>query len=186
MNIIDHPDIFKTGVRLLYLNSRNKDTTDTKRKILKISYSIDEFDDVFNYLQDHAGENYRIYVSANSRNIDKAIRLFRERQLQAELDTTNSFYKNIESRWNSCLGSPLVQDDKLWLFDCDNEEEYNKTIKELQIYYDRDLDLHNGSNLYEYETKNGKHIITAPFNTTKLSNDAKSLIHKNPLMLFAY
>lgn len=121
----------------------------------------------------------RIYATATPRCLKRASRLFREKQLESEYsEDPVSFYKALESRWASSLSDErsAVKSRKLWMFDCDCEEEIKTATQQLEEL--------NISILYSYKTKNGgAHLFTKPFNRISLNN---TLIHTNPLMLWAY
>ena len=177
MHIIEHPDRFKEGIRILHLVGRRKDTNQNKVHALEISRSTAEFDKKLDLLWTRAGiGNLRIYASTSQRDILKAMRLFQIRQLAAQFDQhPEHFYSNLEARWISCLANPKseLKKDKLWLFDCDTDDEYNWNMGSLG-----DMEK------YTYETKSGRHILVKPFNTSKYSEGLE--IHKNSLMLWAY
>lgn len=176
MKVINHPDRFKEGIRILHLIERNKDSNQNKTHALEISRSVEEFDKKLNRLLSLGVPNTRIYASTSQRDIHKAIRLFKERQLDADYDeSTWKFYNNLQARWISCLSNPkcVVKEDKLWLFDCDTPEEYIWCMGSL-----------GPMEKYTYETKNGQHIIVKPFNMHEYSEGLNP--HKNSLMLWAY
>jgi hypothetical protein len=175
-----HPVSFMQGIRVLHLRGRRKDGVENDKSSTLISYSEEEFKDMYKTLCNMMKPGQRIYASAGSRNIKMAIRIFRERQLASEYEQNNiNFYKNLQSIWISCISSTYCQQEKLWLFDCDTPEQYTRVHEELLKYEDE-------IKPYWYDTKNGKHCITKPFNMAGLSLLVESAIHKNPYMLWAY
>jgi len=177
---INHPDYFKSGIRVFLLCSRYKDGITKQRRILKISKNESDFDKVLESLKSIMVANERIYVTAAERNLTRAIFLFKQRQLNAEYSTDlENFYLNVEPRFISCLcdKTAVVKSGKMWMFDCDEEQQYYSVAKQLDFL---------GVSSYLYRTKNGIHVICSPFNRTMLSNENNKILHDNPLMLWGY
>lgn len=154
------------GVRIFMLIHRNKeggksegnDSNTTKR----VSTSPARVREILlelvmkAYLDD---KPWRIQMSVNPRDVDKAIRLFKQRQLDADyydVDSKHSFYYDIKNRWISCLMNPASRASTKFLFDCDTPADYDATIAVLQ--------KENIKIMKDYQTKNGRHIITEPHN----------------------
>ena len=181
MKVIDHPARFRDGTRVLFLKARNKDGCTAQRTIMRTSHAPEQFDRRLEELEAAARPGERIYASAGSRSVLSAMRVFKERQLAADYDADpTDFYRSIEARWTSCLMAPRAQDDKVWLFDCDDPSDAEHVVAALDEHYDRDIEP------YRYATKSGVHIVVAPFNKARLSDDVRALIHDNPLMLWGY
>lgn len=187
MNEIKHPISFKTGYRILMLNQRGKDGgkvghCDRSAKKM-ISKNEVEFEICYQKLLALKKPEERIYSTIDERDIDKGIMLFKHRQLDADyygLDDRNSFYTDIWNRWISALASPNSKKGTLFLIDIDDvaggqnvgqEKEIKKQLKEKEIEI-----------MHEYPTKNGKHIITKPFNPTTVT----FYVQKNAMLLLAY
>lgn len=183
LTIIDHTGYdYRSGTRILLLKGRRKDGVEQEntRTILKISHDPDQWDRRFNELLETIQPGERIYATAGARNMAKAIREFKERQLSADYDQDQeAFYREIHNRWTSCLMAPKCQDGKVWLIDLDNDIEetwYNTCFNVI-----RPLVLHN------YRTKNGLHVLVRPFNKEFLPDKSLSVkISDNALMLIAY
>ena len=177
MFIIDHPESFTEGVRVLSLVSRNKDKADAPN-LSKVSYSSKEFFTILEEFKKKAVVGQRIYASLEQRDTDKAIREFKRRQLDADYDQDPlTFYKRLRNTWESCLMKPNTAKDKLWLIDCDSKKELRLAMDMLYECYDR------GMRPYYYNTKTGVHIIVQPFNA---KHEGKELIMKNPVMLWGF
>jgi len=182
LKIIEHPNVFKTGTRVLNLLSRNKDQANKRRTIIRTTHTPEQFDRQLKELLSIADEGQRLYASAEARDVEKAIRSFKLAQLDADYDPDpKKFYRSLESRWASALMKPTNGEkaNRLWLLDCDNVDDYTSAARELDAHYDRDF-------RYEYETKSGRHILIKPFNATLSDAAFQNLIHKNPMMLWAY
>jgi len=180
------PIEYKQGCRVMLLKCRHKeggtnekhDRSATKR----VTTSPEEFDKCYNELVDiaeHADMMMRIYLSVNSRNIDKAIHRFRTLQLDADLYDINSrydFYIDIRNRFISSLMQPSSRVDTKFLIDIDDKDVAYRLdkLKELGV------DICN-----VFETKNGYHIITKPFNPSKWDNSWGN-ISKDALTLIYY
>lgn len=176
MKILKHPDKFTTGVRFLSLVSRNKDDVSAPN-ISRVSYSTEDFYDQLEYLKSMAVEGQRIYASLEERDPSKAIREFKKRQIDADYNPDPlDFYKKLKSCWQSCLMKPSNAKDKYWLLDCDSEYSY---VTAKAILKDSNYDR----SIYEYNTKNGKHIIVRPFH---IRGSFGKVLGKDPLMLWGY
>ena len=181
MRIITHPNTFKDGARVIYCTSRNKDGSAGNKTIGSMfSRSPEEFDKVVAELIEKAsGEPFRVYSTVEARDVQKAIRLFKERQLAADYRTNpEDFYFNSKSRWLSALANPKNAVEKFWLFDCDTPKETEATKRMLAEDYTREFTP------YEYKTKNGVHIVTQPFHLTAEGFDG--IVQKNASLLVAY
>jgi hypothetical protein len=184
MKLISHPVSFATGTRVFMLKGRHKDGIDSERTILRVSHDQARFFEILGDLAGTSRKDERIYVSAGERSVERASRLFKERILAASYDPDESdFYRHIEARWTSCLMAPVSQQQKIWLFDCDNEGERDLAL----IEYAR---VENKSDSawepYVYPTKSGHHIVVPPFDKSKLSPETASLLHDNAIMLWGY
>lgn len=173
------PEMFTDGFRGVMLIKRNKDGEDgnAQRKAVKrITSSTGVWRKAICELQDKqksTHEGYRIYASVNERSMSKAIHEFERRQLEARygnLYEYNMFYTDIQNRFFSCLMNPNSREQNSFLIDCDSPEEYE--FAKLQL---RDT----GLILWDYATKNGRHLITNPFNPNDFGNMA---IKKDDLM----
>ena len=182
LKIIEHPDSFKAGTRVLNLLSRNKDQANKRRTIIRTTHTSEQFDRQLKELIFIADEGQRLYASAEPRDVAKSIRSFKLAQLDADYDPDpTKFYQSLESRWASALMRPTNGEkaNRLWLLDCDSADDYTHAARELDAHYDHEF-------RYEYETKSGRHILVKPFNSTLSDTAFQNLIHKNPLMLWAY
>lgn len=162
------PDTFKEGYRgvLLLLRSKDGQHGNADRKALKqITRNTDEWTHVVNEFKRMRKypeyEHHRIYSSINARDIGRAIREFKVRQLSADYDDGElvfDFYTDIKNRFFSCLMNPISKMTSYFLIDCDSLDEYNHAMASLQ-----DAALIDKI-IFEYKTRNGFHIITQPFN----------------------
>lgn len=179
--------MFKWGVRVLLLMQRAKEgghaRTDRKATIKRIVEGQAQFNEALEELREMWHEPLRIYSTINTRSVDKAIRLFKYRQLDADyFDPTDrqAFYFDMENRWISCLKDGKAKTSSLFLFDHDNDPGVglNRLLKKLDFLQVQIVD--------HYTTKNGQHIITGPFNPNLLEDWMKALLHKDALMLWSY
>jgi len=181
VRLIEHPERYKVGTRVLFLKSRHKDGISDERHLTRVTHSVVAFDAALGELAALSADGERIYGSAGARDLSKAVRLFKERQLAADYDADpGAFYRNLEDRWASALMAPTSQLDKLWLFDCDAPDEAAVVTADLARIGIR------GEALYQYASKSGTHIIAEPFDRTLISSRAAAHIHANPLMLWGY
>ena len=183
MNIINHPESYKDGIRVLMLASRNKDGAEKSKPIIKVSRSLSEYDSVVSSLVNTSYIGQRIYSSAAPRDVEKAIRAFKSQQLDSDYDDDNArheFYFNCKTRFISCLSKPqnVVSGRKVWMFDADTD--YDVTFIEGFLkgrgYIERGY--------YKYPTKNGFHYLLRPFQPLGVSFG--NSLNKNPMMLVGY
>lgn len=124
---------------------------------------------------------FRIYSSLNPRNVDKAIRLFKQEQLDADYyDTVSkqSFYLDIKNRFISSLMTPSSRGDNKFLIDCDSNDGQQAALTKLD-----ELRVH----VYNvFPTKNGWHLITDPFNPELLGVIPDVEIKKDGILLLHF
>lgn len=179
MNLINHPDEFREGTRIVMKLLRGKDGGLAKpdhhaEKI--VTRSSSEWDEAVLKFADEASENERIYASADARDFNKALHLFKQRQLDADLyneEAKQSFYIDVKNRFISCLAAPTSRATKLFLFDCDTNEEITAVANNPDV---------KANLIYWYMTKNGFHYVTRPFNATKVGVEKKT----NAMVLVGY
>lgn len=178
MKLLDHPEEYMSGTRVLFLRSRNKDGLKNHKTMTVISKDENDFQESLMLLTREARDGQRIYASASSRDLQRASRNFKEAILDNDynLDPT-SFYGALFTRWVSALMQVNAQEDKRWIFDCDAVDEASATRAALLL---------QGVPFYVYQTKNGSHYVTKPFNYSLLPDGVKALRHTNPLMLWGY
>ena len=180
MKVIEHPQSFKEGTRVMMLKGRHKDGLTDERCILRVSHDATEFDRKMKDLVFSAQPGERIYASAGARNVAAAVRLFKQRQLDADYDEDClAFYRSLNSRWCSCLSSPQAQQEKFWLFDCDAPSDEARVLVE---YYEA---VFIGSH-YAYASKSGRHVVVKPFDKSKLRAGTRALLHENAIMLWGF
>lgn len=172
------------GVRVFFLIHRNKEggksESNDKNTIKRMSSDTDEARRVLVELIEFALKDdrpFRLQMSANMRDVDKAIRLFKQRQLDNDYYDTRSkrsFYLDIKNRWISALMNPASRAGSKFLFDCDSEEELTGTLKKLEAA--------GITPELQYRTKNGWHIITNPHDP-RLTSSESVVPNKDGLML---
>lgn len=177
---------FMDGNRMIMLIHRGKeggknDRGDrvSKRKISKNKEEFVEIVKEFLVLKAESDKPLRIYSAVNKRDIDKAIREFKQRQLDSDYydeDSRQGFYLDIKNRWISCVMSPKCRAETKFIIDIDDGEDDIDFIKEK-------LELLSVKILLEYKTKNGTHIITEPFNPNLLP---EADINKDGLLLLDF
>lgn len=162
------PEFLIDGYRGILLIRRNKDGEPgnaQRRAFKQISSNADHWRKIiaqFQHLQQTSHPDYRIYSSVNPRNMSKAIHEFKRRQLEfdygnnAELD---EFYRDIENRFFSCLMNPGCKERSFFLIDCDSKQEYQDALNKIPEEHV----------VFDYATKNGRHLITTPFNPNEIN-----------------
>lgn len=184
----DLPLKFRQGVRLIMLIQRGKEggkvTGGDRVAERRISRDEIDFGRIYQQLEkqkaDHPEEAYRIYSSVNPRNIEKAIREFKFAQLEADYydsESRNGFYFDVKNRWISALMKPSSRIGTLFLIDIDEASSVSAAIEACHF--------HGIKIIYSYETKNGSHLVTEPFNPN-IWDKAHGEIKKDALILLDY
>src|SRR5690606_9078332 len=117
----------------------------------------------------------RLYSSINSRKMKSAIQVFKHKQLDLTDDNEPSFYKRINDSFCSCLMKPECRNGSLFLLDCDS-----KDTTEVNSFLIKNFGIKMH---YQYQTPNGWHYITEPFNPVMCENMTTFEIKKDALML---
>lgn len=183
------PD-FTEGCRVLYLIQRASDGGHTNNSKLRsyITKNNDEWiEGLAKLLQEkeqYAELPLRIYQSLNARNIEKGIRQFKQMQLDADYqdpDQRQWFYLDARNRIVSAIMRPNCADTSLFLIDVDTKDaQVFFSVKEYLSAINPQLFITS------YETKNGYHIITNPFNPALLVLPENCELKKDALMLLSY
>lgn len=162
-NLNKLPEMFKDGIRgvLLLLRTKDGETGNAQRKcVKKISRNKEEWAQIiheFKNLQAGAYPRHRIYSSVNPRNMEKAIHEFKLRAVGVDygsIEERDWFYVDLQNRFFSCLMNPNCRTESNFLVDCDSVDQYMEAIEIIP----QELIL------FDYETRNGRHIITRPCN----------------------
>lgn len=182
---------FSDGVRMLMLCRRNKEGKETNKtdraNLRRITTNSEEFFKVLKEFQDiknKSEESLRIYSCVNKRDINKAIRNFKYEQLEADYydeDSRNNFYLDIKNRWISSLMKQNCRIETLFLIDIDDIIGETKDISLVEKHL-KEIGVEIVS---KYQTKNGVHVITKPFNPN-LFNSEFGEIKKDGLLLIDF
>jgi len=178
------------GIRVVLLIHRSKEggaNNKFKRHLRKIiTTNSEEFFQAIKELKeikDNDERPLRIYASCNNRDLNKAIRLFKEQQLATDYDDKeklSSFYLDIKNRFISCLMNKACRNEKNFLFDLDEIDD--RSFHSIYNILEKQTEIIN-----YYQTKNGYHIITKPFNYFKtLDKEIADTIQPDALMLIDY
>jgi len=184
---------FMDGYRFIMLIHRNKEggksNRPQKNALKRITKNKKEFLEVLKELQILKKESIvpmRIYSCVNKRDIDKTIREFKRRQLDADyydIDSKHGFYLDIKNQWISSLMKQSSRAETKFLIDIDDfikeKEDWDISIIENHL---KDI---KAKVILKYPTKNGIHIITEPFNPNLFNNEFGE-IKKDGLLLLDY
>ena len=180
---------FSDGIRMIMLCQRNKEGRPTNKtdraSYRRISRNSEEFFKIlkeFQIMKEESSEPLRIYSCVNKRDINKAIRNFKEEQLAADYfdeEHKYGFYFDIKNRWLSSLMKQNCRTETQFLIDIDEPKLYSlDTVK-------NHLKEIGAEIIESYETKNGYHVITKAFNPN-LFNSEFGEIKKDALLLLDY
>lgn len=175
---------YTTGYRCVFLLQRHKEGGETNNSKIKkiITHGDKEFREaVESLLKDFYDSEHklRIYSACNERDMKKAIRQFRFEQLDAESygqQQYEEFYLDIRNRFIGCLMQPGSAKGKRFMWDIDSNDD-SEFLKELPP----EIDI-----LKKYKTPQGWHIITEPFNYTKMKLPEYASLQKDSLILLKY
>lgn len=177
---------FGDGIRVLFLIHRSKDGASHRDRHIRsvVTSSFFEWQDAIGELLEvkmkhQFAADLRIYSSVNARNLQKAILTFKHEQIDAEHGMQkSSFYLDIKSRFVSCLMRPANRDENFFNFDIDDGLTLDEALAVLSECPE------NPQIVKQYRTKNGWHIVTMPFNYTKLSRPIP--MQKDSLLLLKF
>ncbi len=178
--VLNHPDEYGEGIRIIYTSARAKDGHQTpKREVdVRISYCLEEYNDIKQSLIYNLLPNERIYSSVCPRDEHGAMKEFTLRKTISDFSKHPSdFYRNANNQWRRCLGSSMDRSKQKFLFDLDNEDEIERAW---QVKHKMPFKP------YIYRTKNGMHIVTPAFNYTVLPEWLREKMMKDAMLLIAY
>lgn len=170
-----------SGYRMIMLIDRSGPGKDRRhgKSTRKISKNKEEFMEILKEFVEARKGTERIYSCVNERDINKAIRIFKQNQLEADYydeESRNSFYLDIKNRWLSCFMQPQARKTSYFLLDVDTKnKETLDNIKENLCKI--------SANYIRYETENGFHFICPPFNPELLPGVE---IKKDGLLLLVF
>ena len=180
---------FTCGVRVQMLINRSIGNSNkgSKRWVSKlISTSHKEFkQNIIKLLHQmhHLGNpGIRLYSCVNERSLEKGVKRFMTRQIEVmnRLEEWD-FYKDIQNNMVSCLMKPESRQGRgMFLVDIDSKH----PVTVFGVY--RCLKENNIEVFHKYETPNGIHVITKPFNPRLLSHIKKVEVKKDGLLLLHY
>lgn len=180
---------FMEGTRVLLLICRTKDGGHNKefhRRVLTlVSHTKEQL--IKNIkkclaIKEVSEDALRLYMTCNSRNIEKAERLFKIEMLEMDFQSKENkeiFYRRLEGNWVSALMKPGSRETKYFLLDVDNVEG-----KDMLDEHIKELSLMGVHIIQVYKTKNGHHIITEPFNPAEYKYS--EVINKDGQLLLSY
>lgn len=178
---------FTNGFRVILLIHRSKDGAKHSSRHERMMFTRDEkeFKEVLAFLLEerakHVLQGLRVYSTVNSRDLKKAIRAFKSDQLDIDYqseEVMSDFYSAIKSRFASCLMRPTSKSSSFFVFDVDNPMTLDEALAIIDKSGFSDMIIK------QYATKNGWHIITHPFNHTKLWSPIT--FNKDGLILLKY
>lgn len=184
---------FSTGIRCILLLQRKKEggpSNENNRCFRRVMTrnseeffkAIEELEKEKQRMFKENGRLCRIYSSVNSRDVNKAIRQFKKDMIDNDYnpdDLRQGFYLDIKNRFIHCLMQHTCKAESNFMFDLDDccERSLASIEKELIKYTEIVL---------RYQTKNGFHIITKPFNFHELQNDGRFEVKPDGLLLISY
>lgn len=174
------PELFTKGIRELLVIDRTTINATIWHKLIMHPYDykflIKEAIDIANR---SSAQDVRVYLSVNERSVNKAIKEFKKQQIEADFSPhMDSFYLNLSYKFRHLLMTPKCRKTKYFLIDIDTKCPH--TMCSLGHF----LNVNKIHQIYSYDTPNGFHMITEPFNMNMLKlpdveikTDALMLIH---------
>ena len=145
-----------------------------ERKMEQLDHAVSRFD-----------SDFRLYISANARDVMKAFFKFRsdtdnwlEMRLNGNKDVNKKF-KGLDSEFKSVLQSDKCKAETNFIFDLDNIEKIQ--MQELKA----ELGEHT-SVRWARETPNGYHIVTRPFNYNELDSGIDYELKTDGMIFLSY
>lgn len=178
---------FVDGFRVILLIHRSKDgaKNSTRHERMLFTRNRQEFEETLAFMLEERDKNVlnnlRVYSTVNSRNLKKSIQLFKHDLIDMENmpeNVVSDFFSAIKSRFASCLMRNSNKDESYFVFDIDDPTTLDEA---LQIFEESGF---SDEIVKQYKTKNGWHIITKPFNYTKLTKELP--MNKDGLILLKY
>lgn len=124
--------------------------------------------------------DYRVYMSAAPRDVEKAEREFKRTMLEVDFnggENKQFFYEHIEDKWISALmSSNPMKDRNVFVLDIDQEDN-SDALKWVA--------MNNIEIMKQYKTKNGWHIVVKPFDRTTWDNTLGE-VKNDGLLLLSY
>lgn len=182
-----HKD-FTDGCRVLFLIQRTSDGGHSNNSKLRSYISKNSEEWVYTLAKllqekaDYPQMSLRIYQSLNTRNVEKGIMHFKHTMLDADYynkEQKQWFYLDVRNRIVSALMKPACADSSLFLYDIDTKDEY--LVLDFKTLLSSQTKI-----IHEYETKNGYHIITYPFDPNLFICPLYVDLKKDALMLLDY
>lgn len=178
------PLLFMEGIRELMIIDRADKNKCLRRILLTNPYEhnlyIPEF--IVEATQ-YPGEKVRVYLSVNSRSIRKAIRKFKYREIDISCSNDEiqikQFYLELNYQFRHILMQPAQRETKYFLLDVDS-----KNILHLSAV-ESFLGQKNIKIINSYETPNGMHFITEPFNMHELKMEYVTVKTDGLMLLWA-
>lgn len=165
---------FTEGTRYLSLLHRSKDGGDQNSEYKRraahfVTHNAHEYENALVrllILKSVSSTPYRLYASANARDIKKAERAFKRDMLEVDFEAGENkeyFWKRLESKWISALMQPGSRAGSGFMIDVDRVEGGPADITAPVLTW---LAANKIEPLKQYTTPNGWHILTPPFNPT--------------------
>lgn len=179
---------FTEGVRVLFLIQRHSDGGHTNNSKLRSYVTRDREEwiralaKLIQEMEFYPDIPLRIYQTINSRNIEKGIKHFKYAMLDADFydeDTRKWFYIDVRNRFISSIMKHSNKETSYFLFDCDTQD--------IEIMVPFGQKLAELTEIVEcYPSKKGFHLITKPFNYTKLERPAEIGFSPDAMMLLKW
>ena len=171
--------LLQTGIRGMFLIDREAGTT-IETKIVNNPCDYNK------YLRDcvkqgKIKDKVRLYAGVNDRDIEKALRRFKEQMLLMDYSPEsqrNDFLFKLDKSFQHYLFQPNARKSKFFLIDID--EDSQSLFDEVMAVVDKESDT-----IETYKTPKGAHIVCEPFNIKHLK-DLDVTVHKDGLILLAH
>lgn len=183
--LYEHPGIYTVGTRLLMITERRKDTgTKTRKRVeVRATRYHNEFEEAIQSMYASLEPGQRLYASVNHRDHSHAEYLMAAEinrlAFKGSVDERHEFWFNVQRRWESALRKSPAAKEFLWDFDGALSEYRYELLKA-----DPSISINHW---YRTKTDNGIHVLTKPFNYTKVYGElAEKTLHRDGMILWGF
>lgn len=163
----------------------SSNTEPTMREIVEDEKGLEKKMEKLDHAAKSSDSDFRLYLSANSRNCMKAffqLRSEMDEWLQMRMNGNEGVkkkFKHLDSEFKSVLQKNECKDESNFIFDLDEISKEDMEILKKDIEEFSDVRL-------VQETPNGFHVVTRPFNYNELDSEVDYELKKDGMIFVKY